>query len=98
MSDERRAAEPDRPKLIYRLAGKALARYIRYVHRTCWQTQEMTETVEAHYRHHPSILTMWHRQFMMLPLIKPAFIPVDIMMARHGDAELLGVALRDFDM
>lgn len=97
-SAQRMANVPDRPKLIYRLAGGALARYIRYVHRTCWQTREMTEAVEAYYRHHPCIVGMWHGQFMLLPLIKPSFIPVDIMVARHSDAELLGVALKDFDM
>ena len=92
------ASAPDKPKLIYRVGGSLLARYIRYVHRTCWQTREMTETMEEQYRHHPALIAMWHGQFMLLPLIKPSFIPVDIMVARHSDAELLGVALREFDM
>jgi 3-deoxy-D-manno-octulosonic-acid transferase len=97
-SAQRMANAPDRPQLIYRLGGSALARYIHFVHRTSWQTREMTEAMEAHYHHHPSIIGMWHGQFMLLPLIKPSFIPVDIMVARHSDAELLGVALKEFDM
>ncbi|MDX2202767.1 MAG: glycosyltransferase N-terminal domain-containing protein [Hyphomicrobiaceae bacterium] len=91
-------ATPETTKLFYRIAGRALARYIKFCHRTCWQTREMTEEMEEHYRHMPAIIGMWHGQFMLLPLIKPSFIPVDIMVARHGDAELLGVALRHFDM
>ncbi len=54
--------------------------------------------MEEQYRHHPALIGMWHGQFMLLPLIKPNFIPVDIMVARHADAEFLGVALRQFDM
>lgn len=92
------AQPPDKPKLIYRIAGGLLARYIRFVHRTSYQTREMTEAMEEQYKHHPSLIAMWHGQFMLLPLIKPSFIPVDIMVARHSDAEFLGVALRNFDM
>lgn len=92
------AMAPEKPRLFYRIAGAALARYIKYVHSTCWQTREMTEAMEEQYKHHPSIIAMWHGQFMLLPLIKPSFIPVDVMVARHEDAELLGVALRRFDM
>jgi len=93
------ASPPDnKPKLIYRIAGNLLARYIHFVHRTSWQTREMTEAMEEQYRNHPALIGMWHGQFMLLPLIKPSFIPVDIMVARHSDAEFLGVALRQFDM
>ena len=49
-------------------------------------------------RHHPCIVAMWHGEFMLLPLIKPANKPTDIMLARHSDAEFLGEALKRFDM
>jgi len=88
----------DNPRLVYRLAGAALARYIRYVRRTSWQTKEMTEEFERHYHHHPCIVGMWHGQFMLLPLIKPPYLPAEAMLARHQDAALLGEALRHFDM
>lgn len=87
-----------KPRRIETLIGSMLARYIRFVHRTSWQTEAMTETLERHYHHHPCIVAMWHGQFMLLPLIKPAFIPVDIMLARHRDAEILAETLRQFDM
>jgi 3-deoxy-D-manno-octulosonic-acid transferase len=41
---------------------------------------------------------MWHGQFMLLPLIKLSDVPVDVMLARHGDAEALGQTLKHFDM
>jgi 3-deoxy-D-manno-octulosonic-acid transferase len=87
-----------KPKRIETLIGSMLARYIKFVYRTSWQTDAMTETLEQHYHHHPCIVAMWHGQFMLLPLIKPAFIPVDIMLARHRDAEILAETLRQFDM
>ena len=83
---------------IEALAGAALARYIRFVERTSWQTPEMTESFEAHYHHHPCIIAMWHGQFMLLPLLKVPYIPVDVMVARHRDAALLAEALKHFDM
>jgi hypothetical protein len=48
----------DRPRRIEALAGAALARYIRYVQRTSWQTPEMTESFEAHFHRHPCIIAM----------------------------------------
>ncbi len=92
------ANAPNKFNLFDRAAGALLARYIRFVHRTSTQTDAMTETLERHYAHHPCIIAMWHGQFMLLPLIKPSFIPVDIMLARHGDAQALGAALKHFDM
>ena len=63
-----------------------------------WQTREMTESFEDHQGHHPCIIGMWHGQFMLLPLIRLSDVPVDVMLARHGDAEALGQTLKHFDM
>ena len=41
---------------------------------------------------------MWHGQFMLLPLARQPDVPVDVMLARHGDAELMGAVLREFGM
>ena len=89
---------PQRARLIDRLAGATLARYIRYVRRTSRGIPEMDAIVEENIRHHPCIVAMWHGEFMLLPLIKPANKPTDIMLARHSDAEFLGEALKRFDM
>jgi 3-deoxy-D-manno-octulosonic-acid transferase len=88
----------DKPRFYHVAAGSLLARYIHFVRRTSWQTPEMTEAVEDYHGHHPCIIGMWHGQFMLLPLIKQPDTPVDIMLARHGDAEALGQTLKHFDM
>ena len=88
----------NKPKFYHVAAGSLLARYIRFVSRTSWQTREMTESFEDHEHHHPCIIGMWHGQFMLLPLIRLADIPVDVMLARHGDAEALGQTLKHFNM
>ena len=82
----------DNARLIDRIAGSLLARYVRYVRNTSWQVAEMDRTVAANVRHHPCVVAMWHGEFMLLPLIKPADKPTDIMLARHSDAEFLGKA------
>ena len=85
-------------RLIDRVAGSVLARYVRYVRRTSRGIPEMDEIVAAHVKHHPCIVGMWHGEFMLLPLIKPSDRPTDIMLARHSDAAFLGEALKRFDM
>lgn len=87
-----------KPKLVHTAIGSLLARYIRLVGRTSRQTSEMTERFDAHSYHHPCIVTMWHGQFMLLPLVKQPGFETDVMLARHRDAELMGVTLRHFDM
>ena len=88
----------DKARLIDRIAGSLLARYVRYVRNTSWQVAEMDRTVAANVRHNPCVVAMWHGEFMLLPLIKPPDRPVDVMLARHSDAEFLGEALKRFGM
>src|SRR5712691_3854598 len=88
----------DKARLIDRIAGSLLARYVRYVRSTSWQTAQMDRIVAANVKHHPCVVAMWHGEFMLLPLIKPADRPIDIMLARHAGAEFLGEALKRFDM
>ncbi len=92
------ADDHNHSRLLPRLAGAAFARYIRWVEQTAWQTKEMGETLEAHYHHHPCILGMWHGQFLLLPIIKPSYLPADVMLARHRDAAVMAETLRHFDM
>ena len=89
---------PHKSRLIDRIAGSLLARYVRYVRNTSWQVADMERTVAANVKHYPCIIGMWHGEFMLLPLIKPSDRPTDVMLARHSDAEFLGEALKRFDM
>jgi 3-deoxy-D-manno-octulosonic-acid transferase len=87
-----------KPRLIYTVAGGLVARYIRFVGSSSRQTQEMTERFEEQARHHPGVITMWHGQFLLLPLVKQPGFEADIMLARHRDAELMGAVLRCFGL
>jgi 3-deoxy-D-manno-octulosonic-acid transferase len=91
------SAEPE-PRPIYAAIGGLLARYVRFVGTTSRQTQEMTERFEEHAHNHPCVITMWHGQFLLLPLVRQPGYEVDIMLARHRDAELMGAVLRNFGM
>ena len=91
-------ASTDKPKLINAVIGSLLARYVRFVGSSSRQTKDMTERFDAHSHQHPCIVTMWHGQFMLLPLVKRPGFETDVMLARHRDAELMGAMLRHFGM
>ena len=72
--------------------GSALgAGYIRLVYNTSKVGRDPPDTDAKLFSQHPQIFAMWHGQFGMLPKIKPDR-PADVaaMVARHGDAELIG--------
>jgi 3-deoxy-D-manno-octulosonic-acid transferase len=90
-------AEP-RPNIFSAALGSLLARYIRFVHNSSRQTQEMTERFERHSHSHPCVVAMWHGQFMLMPMVRRPGFEADAMLARHRDAELMGATLADFDI
>lgn len=83
---------------LSRIGSGALARYIRFVHRTARIVYEPTDGVARFTSHHPMIFALWHGQFLMLPVLNPPAVKVRIMVARHGDADVLGDLLQRFDM
>lgn len=44
----------------------------------------------------PAVFTSWHGQFLMSPVMKPADQPAKMMIARHGDAEVIARAVGYF--
>jgi 3-deoxy-D-manno-octulosonic-acid transferase len=81
--------------------GSALAaRYMRLVYKTSKIVRDPQDTDDKLFSQHPQILGMWHGQFLMLPEIKPKKRPADVrcMVARHGDAALVGATLERFGM
>jgi 3-deoxy-D-manno-octulosonic-acid transferase len=87
-----------RTRSVYAVAGALLARYIRFVGASSRQAGPITEGFDQHAHLHPCIITMWHGQFLLLPLVGHPGYDVDVMLARHRDAELMGGVLRRFDM
>ncbi len=89
--------KPQAPKSSSkRAAGKALARLIRFVARTSQVVMEPQGLKADLAAAHPLILATWHGQFMMTCQLKPENKPVAAMVAKHGDAELIGEAMAAF--
>lgn len=80
-----------------------LARYIRLVQRTSTWVPSLGD-FEAELIHaqlvdnQPFIFAMWHGQFLLLPLLYLPDLRVRAMVARHGDAEVIGAMLQEFGM
>lgn len=75
------------------------AAFIRLVYGTSSVRRDPADTDAKLFSQHPQIFAMWHGQFLMLPKIKPDR-PADVaaMVARHGDAEMIGAVLKRFGM
>ena len=87
----------DSKTTLTRFAGRSLARLIKHVVKTTdivYEPAALRRTLRAT---HPCIIACWHGQFMMLAHLHPGDVKVSAMVARHGDAELIGEALRLLD-
>lgn len=83
---------------VNRFAGRAFARYVKLVYSTSRVISEPADLNIFAQSHHPFILAMWHGQFMLLPVVDRGRVPVNSMVAKHGDAEMIGQVLEHFDM
>lgn len=77
-----------------RLAGRQLARLVRFVHRTSTVIAEPDGILDRLRAEHPCIVALWHGQFMMTSMHRPD-VPVAAMVARHGDAEFIGATMEN---
>ena len=84
----------DSKTTITRFAGRSLARLIKHVVKTSHIIYEPADLKRRLRETHPCIIACWHGQFMMLAHLHPGDVKVSAMVARHGDAELIGEALR----
>ena len=82
---------------VMRLGGRTLARLIKRVASTSTIDYEPSDLKTRLRATHPCIIAGWHGQFMMLAILHPGDIKVSAMVARHGDAELIGEALRNLN-
>ena len=81
-----------------RLAGRVIASLIdivRQTSRTVYEPEDALTRLEAG---HPLIAAVWHGQFMMTVGFRPPGTKISAMVARHGDAELIGAAMSCFDV
>ena len=78
--------------------GWLTARYIRLVHDSARRIISPPDMEERIRDLAPAIFAGWHGQFLLSPLVKPDGVPAKIMIARHGDAEIIARAMRHFDI
>lgn len=84
---------------LSRLGGRGLANLIKLVQRTSTRVCDPPDFDVRLYLDNPVIVACWHGQFMMLCGLKTLDeYEVAAMVARHGDAELIGEAMRQFDV
>lgn len=76
-----------------KLAGRSVQRLVDAVRRTSTLVTEPADLTRRLYAEHPGILAFWHGQFMLVSLLNPHGASVKAMVARHGDAEVIGEAL-----
>ena len=88
----------DSKTALTRFAGRSLARLISHVAKTSERVYNPPELLAGLATTHPCIVACWHGQFMMLSLLRPPGTRIAAMVARHGDAELIGEAMRAFDV
>jgi 3-deoxy-D-manno-octulosonic-acid transferase len=91
------ARSPDTTRTLNSLAGRALAGMISLVKRTSRAVYEPENALVRLAGDHPCIVAVWHGQFMMSSGFRPSpETKVAAMVARHGDAELIGAAMARF--
>lgn len=82
---------------LNRFAGASVARYIDFVYRNSRVVIEPAGRDDFLAAHRPAIIAVWHGQFLLAPKAKPLEVPLAIMLARHGDAELFASSLERFN-
>lgn len=75
-----------------------LANYIKFAINTSTVVSDPRYWLARAKELHPSIIALWHGQFLLLPGIYPPVIPGRAMIARHDDAEALARVLRRFGL
>lgn len=90
----RMARSPQTKATLNRLAGRAIAGLIGLVERTSRVVYDPPDLKERAGTFHPAIVAVWHGQFMLTSGFRPTpDTKVSAMVARHGDAELIGSAM-----
>jgi len=86
------------PLALKKVSGWLAARYIALVRDTSRVTRVPEDMDRRIDELAPAIFTTWHGQFLMSATMKPAHQPAKMMIARHGDAEVIAQAVRHFDI
>ena len=75
-----------------------LASYIKLVQKTSRKISEPADYYDLAAANHPFIGAFWHGQFLLGPVSKPPNVKTTIMVAKHGDGDILGGTIKHFGM
>ena len=78
--------------------SRLLAGYIKLVYRTSRKIYEPDDYAGHMHANHPFIGSMWHGQFLLGPRLTPPDLRTSIMVAKHGDGDVLGGTIRHFGL
>jgi 3-deoxy-D-manno-octulosonic-acid transferase len=92
------AFSPEHRLKFMRFSGRSLARYISHVRATSTMVIEPANAEQVILDNDPFIFAMWHGQFLMQPALYTGQVRVSAIVARHGDAEIIGEVLERFDI
>jgi lysophospholipid acyltransferase (LPLAT)-like uncharacterized protein len=93
-SNMERLSTKSRP--LMKITGRLLTGFIRVVKATSTTIHDPPDLIDQLRAQVPFILAMWHGQFMMLSELNTREFGVSAIIARHGDAEVLAIALEQF--
>jgi lysophospholipid acyltransferase (LPLAT)-like uncharacterized protein len=82
-----------RSEFAYEVLSTTVAAYLRTVWATNRLTVEPTSSETVFERHAPLIAVTWHREAFLLPLLRPRAYPVDVIVSRAGDGEIISRTL-----
>jgi len=88
-------AKTPEKRRVSRAAGRALARYTDFVVGTSRAAFDPPDAYDVLARAEPAILAIWHGQFLLMPAMQGPK-RAHIMVARHGDGEIIAEVLRHY--
>jgi 3-deoxy-D-manno-octulosonic-acid transferase len=90
------AGENDEAGRGARLAARSLAAYVRLVRSTSRLNDDFSLLERKFDEHAPLIIAGWHGTFLLAPTLMPRPERFSAVVARHGDAEIMGLLLQEF--
>lgn len=80
-------------KAVQKVAGEALAAWLRLVYATSRFTDEPCDLYGPLRSQYPYIVAMWHGQHFLVPFMRREGHQFKILISRHGDGEINAVAV-----
>ena len=84
--------------VLHPVLSSVLAGYIKLVYLTSRKISEPEDYAAHMHASHPFIGGMWHGQFLLGPRLTPKDLPTSIMVAKHGDGDILGATIERFGL